>query len=41
MIKEAVAESGVSADIKKITDAMKIAGYGVLGTPSRGLLTAR
>ncbi len=34
VIKEAVAESGVSADIEKITDTMKIAGYGVFGTPA-------
>jgi small redox-active disulfide protein 2 len=29
VVKEAVAEAGVSADIEKVTDAMKIAGYGV------------
>lgn len=34
VIKEAVAESGVSADIEKITNAIKIAGYGVFGTPA-------
>ncbi|MBR9982187.1 MAG: TM0996/MTH895 family glutaredoxin-like protein [Desulfatitalea sp.] len=34
VIKEAVAESGVAADIEKVTDAMKIAGYGVFGTPA-------
>lgn len=34
VIKEAVAEPGVAADIEKVTDAMKIAGYGVFGTPA-------
>lgn len=34
VVKEAVAEAGVSADIEKVTDAMKIAGYGVFGTPA-------
>lgn len=34
VVKEAVAESGVSADIEKVTDVMKIAGYGVFGTPA-------
>ena len=33
-VKEAVAEAGVSAQIEKITDAMEIAGYGVMGTPA-------
>jgi small redox-active disulfide protein 2 len=33
-VKEAVAEAGVSASIEKVTDAMKIAGYGVFGTPA-------
>jgi small redox-active disulfide protein 2 len=33
-VKEAVAESGVDADVEKVTDIMKIAGYGVLGTPA-------
>ena len=33
-IKEAVAESGIKADIEKVTDAMQIAGYGVFGTPA-------
>jgi small redox-active disulfide protein 2 len=33
-IKEAVAESGIEADIEKVTDAMQIAGYGVFGTPA-------
>jgi small redox-active disulfide protein 2 len=34
VVKEALAEAGVSADIEKVTDAMKIAGYGVFGTPA-------
>jgi len=34
MVKEAVAESGVNADVKKVTDIMKIAAYGVMGTPA-------
>ncbi|MBN2398643.1 MAG: TM0996/MTH895 family glutaredoxin-like protein [Deltaproteobacteria bacterium] len=34
IVKEAVAETGVDARIEKITDAMKIAGYGVFGTPA-------
>jgi len=34
VVKEAVAESGVSADVEKVTDVMKIAGYGVFGTPA-------
>ncbi len=34
VVKEAIADSGVSADIEKVTDTMKIAGYGVFGTPA-------
>ncbi|MDM8523788.1 thioredoxin family protein [Desulfococcaceae bacterium HSG8] len=34
VIKEAVAEAGVDADVEKVTDIMKIAGYGVFGTPA-------
>ena len=34
VVKEAVAESCVEADVDKITDVMKIAGYGVMGTPA-------
>ena len=34
VVKEAVAEAGVTADVEKITDIMKIAGYGVFGTPA-------
>lgn len=34
IVREAVAEAGVVADVEKVTDVMKIAGYGVLGTPA-------
>lgn len=34
VVKEAIAEAGVSADVEKVTDVMKIAGYGVFGTPA-------
>ncbi len=34
VVKEAVAELGVAAEVEKVTDVMKIAGYGVLGTPA-------
>jgi small redox-active disulfide protein 2 len=34
IVWEAVAEAGIAADIEKVTDLMKIAGYGVFGTPA-------
>lgn len=34
IVKAAVAESGVAATVEKVTDFMKIAGYGVMGTPA-------
>ena len=34
IVKEAVAEAGVAANVEKVTDVMKIAGYGVFGTPA-------
>lgn len=34
LIKEVVAEFGVEAQVEKVTDIMKIAGYGVFGTPA-------
>ena len=34
VVKEAVAEAGVDAQIEKVTDIMEIAGYGVFGTPA-------
>ena len=33
-VKEAVSESGVAANVEKVTDTMKIASYGVFGTPA-------
>ena len=34
VVRQAVAEAGIAADIEKVTDMMKIAGYGVLSTPA-------
>lgn len=34
IVKQAVAESGVDADIEKVTDTMEIASYGIFGTPA-------
>lgn len=34
IVKEAVSESGVSANVEKVTDVRKIAEYGVFGTPA-------
>ncbi|MBM9604524.1 thioredoxin family protein [Desulfopila inferna] len=34
VVREAVAESGVDAEVEKVTDTMKIAMYGVFGTPA-------
>lgn len=34
IVKEAVAETGVSANVEKVTDIRKIAEYGVFGTPA-------
>ena len=34
VVREAVAEAGVDADVEKVSDLMKIALYGVLGTPA-------
>ena len=33
-VKEAVAESGLDAQVGKVTDIMEIARYGVFGTPA-------
>jgi small redox-active disulfide protein 2 len=33
-VKEAVSESGVDADVEKVKDTLKIASYGVFGTPA-------
>ena len=34
VVKEAIAEAGISAEFEKVTDMMKIAGFGVFGTPA-------
>ena len=34
VVKEAVAEAGLDAQIEKVTDTLEIAGYGVFGTPA-------
>jgi small redox-active disulfide protein 2 len=34
IVKEAIAEAGISANVEKVTDMMAIAGYGVFGTPA-------
>ena len=34
IVLDAVAESGVNAQIEKVTETMMIAGYGVFGTPA-------
>lgn len=34
VVKEAIAEAGISVEVEKVTDMMKIAGYGVFGTPA-------
>ncbi|MBE0585357.1 MAG: TM0996/MTH895 family glutaredoxin-like protein [Desulfofustis sp.] len=34
VVREAVAEAGVTADIEKVSDLMKIALHGVFGTPA-------
>ena len=34
VVKEAIAEAGVDAEVEKVTGVMEIAAYGVLGTPA-------
>jgi small redox-active disulfide protein 2 len=34
LVKQAISEENVDAHVEKITDVMKIAGYGVFGTPA-------
>ncbi len=34
IVRQAVAEEGVAANVEKVTDIMKIAEYGVFGTPA-------
>ena len=33
-VKEVCAEEGLDATVKKVTEVMEIAGYGVFGTPA-------
>jgi small redox-active disulfide protein 2 len=34
IVMEALAEAGAVADVEKVTDVMRIAGYGVMLTPA-------
>ncbi len=34
IVKEALAEAGVTATVEKITDMMQIAGFGIMSTPA-------
>lgn len=34
IVMDALAETGVAADVEKVTDVMRIAGYGVMMTPA-------
>jgi len=34
IVKEAIAEAGVDAEVEKVTGVMEIAGYGIFGTPA-------
>ena len=34
VVMDALAEAGVAANVEKVSDLMKIAGYGVFGTPA-------
>lgn len=34
LVQEVIRETGVDADVEKVTDMMQIASYGVFGTPS-------
>lgn len=34
VVMDALAEAGLAANVEKVTDLLKIAGYGVLGTPA-------
>lgn len=34
VVKEAISETGISAEVEKVTDMMKIAGFGVFATPA-------
>ena len=34
IVKEVLQEEGIEAQVEKVSDLMKIAGYGVFGTPA-------
>jgi small redox-active disulfide protein 2 len=34
LVREAVGEAGVAAEVEKVSDIMQIAKYGVFGTPA-------
>ena len=34
IVRQVIADEGIAADVEKVTDIMKIAGYGVFGTPT-------
>jgi small redox-active disulfide protein 2 len=34
IVRDVVAETGINADVEKVTDMMKIAEYGVMATPA-------
>ena len=34
MVMDVLAETGITANVEKVTDLMKIAEYGVFGTPA-------
>jgi len=34
IINEVIAETGADADVQKVSDMMKIAGYGIFNTPA-------
>jgi small redox-active disulfide protein 2 len=34
LVKEVIKETGVNAQVEKVSDMMQIAGYGVFNTPS-------
>ena len=34
IVRQVIADEEIAADVEKVTDIMKIAGYGVFGTPA-------
>ncbi|MDY6856251.1 MAG: thioredoxin family protein [Thermodesulfobacteriota bacterium] len=34
VVRKAITDFGIAADVEKVTDVMKIAEYGVFGTPA-------